>query len=138
MFVCLYPSLEYSFSAVCVCVCESLVACFCLCAFSHVYSYFVFCVCVYVHPASVHVGEPRPGVRGEEGSAGPFAAAWTSGSGQCGLCRSCDGGDVHLPLAAGALWVSVWPACLVQHRGRTWQHPQHARASERTTGKSVI
>lgn len=101
-------------------------------------SYFVFCVCVYVHPASVHVGEPRPGLRGEEGGAGPFAAAGTGGSGQCGLCRSHDGGDVHLPLAAGALRVSVWPAGLVQHRGRTRRRPQRARATEQTTGKSAI
>ena len=137
---------------VCVCVCESVSVCFphlislpcdfwshalVFVPFSHVYSYFVFCVCVYVHPASVHVGEPRPGVRGEEGGAGPPAAARTSGSGQCGLCGSCDGGNVHLPLAAGALRVPVWPACLVQHRGRTRQQPQRARATEQTTGKSA-
>lgn len=98
---------------------------------------FCFVYVVYVRPADIHVGEPGPGVRGEEGGAGPLAAAWTSGSGQCGLCRSGAGGDVHLPLATGALRVSVRPARVVQHRGRARQRPRRPRASEQTTGKSA-
>lgn len=93
-------------------------------------------MCVCVHPARVHVGKPRPGVGGEAGGAGPHAAAGTSGSGQCGLCRTRAGGDVHLPLAAGALRLSVRAARVVQHRGRPRRRPQHFRASEKTTGKS--
>lgn len=78
---------------------------------------FFVCVCMCVHPADLHVGEPWPGIRGEEGGASPLTAARTGGSSQCGFCRPRDGGDVHLPLATGALRVSVWPARLVQHRG---------------------
>lgn len=114
-----------------------------LCLFSHVYShvFFLFFCCfvyvVYVRPADIHVGEPGPGVRGAEGGAGPLAAARTGGSGQCGLCRSGAGGDVHLPLATGALRVSVRPARLVQHRGGARQRPRRPGASEQTTGKSA-
>lgn len=107
--------------------------------FLHVYSHilFLFVYVVYVHPVDVHVGESRTGVGGEEGGAGPFAAAGASGSGQCGLCRSCDGRDLHLPLATGAPWVSVRPTCLVQHRGETKWRTQRTWASEQKTGKSA-
>lgn len=88
---------------------------------------------VCVPPAEVHVGQPRPGFGREEGGAGPPAAAWASGRGQCGVCGPGDGGDVHLPLAAGTLRGSVRPACLVQHCGRP---RQHIWSSEQKTGKS--
>lgn len=81
--------------------------------FSFLYSF----MCVCGHTADLHVGEPQPGVRGEEGGASPLTAARASGRGQCGICRPSDGGDIHLPLATGALWVSVWSTCVVQHRG---------------------
>ncbi|KAM7370478.1 hypothetical protein PAMP_010025 [Pampus punctatissimus] len=85
---------------------------------------------------SVHVGKPRPGVRGEEeGGAGPLAAARTSGRGQRGFCRSCDGGDVHLPLAAGALRVSVRPACLKEQR--PVEKEKEIRSNDCYTGLSV-
>lgn len=106
-----------------------------ICFFCFVFLFLFFYMCVCGHPADLHVGEPRPGVRGEEGGASPLAAARTSGCGQCGFCRSRDGGDVHLPLATGALWVSVWPTCVVQHRGRTGRKPRCAGTSKQTTGK---
>lgn len=103
--------------------------------FFFVFLFIFFYMCVCGHPADLHVGEPRPGVRGEEGGASPLAAARTSGRGQCGFCRPRDGGDVHLPLATGALWVSVWPTRVVQHRGRAGRRPRCAGTSKQTTGK---
>lgn len=107
--------------------------------FACVFPRFLFCFMyvVYVRPADIHVGEPGPGVRGEEGGSGPLAAARTSGSSQCDLCCSGAGGDVHLPLATGALRVSVRPPCVVQHRGGARRWPRRPWASEQTTGKSA-
>lgn len=127
---------------VCVLVASWLLSlCLFACVFPFFSFFFPFCFCfvyvVHVHPADVHVGEPRPGIRGEEGGDGPPAAARTSGRGQCGLCRPRHGGDVHVPLATGALRVPVWPTCLVQHRGRTRRRPRRTRTPEQTTGKSA-
>lgn len=110
--------------------------CLSLCFFACVFLFCVLCMCVCVHAASVHVGKPRLGVGGEEGGSSAPAASGTSGRGQCGLCCSRHGGDVHLPLAAGALRLSVRPAGLVQHCGRLWQQPQRARAPKQAIGKS--
>lgn len=95
-------------------------------------------VCVCVHPAGVHVGEPGLGVGGQKGGARAPSAARTSGRGQCGLRGSGHGGDVHLPLAAGALRLPVRPAGLVQHRGGLRQRTQRALAAKQTAGKSAV
>lgn len=109
--------------------------CFPIFVFLFCFPFVFFYMCVCGHPADLHVGEPRPGVRGEEGGASALAAARTSGCGQCGFCRPRDGGDVHLPLATGALWLSVWPTCVVQHRGGAGRRPRCAGTSKQTSGK---
>ena len=126
-----------SLESVCVCVwvaCRPHCGLFRLCIPTFLFS---FVYVVYVRPADIHVGEPGPGVRRDEGGAGPLAAARTSGSGQCDLRCPGAGGHVHLPLAAGALRVSVRPASVVQHRGRARQRARRPRPSEQTTGKSA-
>lgn len=106
--------------------------------FCFVFLFVIFYMCVCGHPADLDVGEPRPGVRGEEGGASPLAAARTSGRGQCGFCCPRLWGNVYLPLATGALWLSVWPTCVVQHRGRAGRRQQQwcSRTSKQSTGKS--